>query len=297
VDGGTVGAGGSAGGSPCYCLPASRDLVLPASHLTPFTLLTPTSSHTSNHHHAQSFYCASTASSAFAFSDAEAAALTAAAFKQRSFNSGYRLAHARARLHVERARQLHALRGPCMLALMSGPRPQQQQGGGMGASGSGVGAGGGDVIAAAREQIKGRQEEALRCAEAVAAEAIGVFEVAAVAEFENESINALRELVRELPALRRALGEDEGAREQLQALAAALQGPSGFVGDVASLLTGHVYTCPNGHLYVIGECGGAMAEGSCPECGARIGGLHHQLNPTNRRAADVVRDLQARAGL
>lgn len=24
--------------------------------------------------------------------------------------------------------------------------------------------------------------------------------------------------------------------------------------------------CPNGHLYVIGECGGAMQHSRCPDC-------------------------------
>ncbi|KZT10660.1 P-loop containing nucleoside triphosphate hydrolase protein [Laetiporus sulphureus 93-53] len=50
---------------------------------------------------------------------------------------------------------------------------------------------------------------------------------------------------------------------------------------------GHFYKCPNGHLYVITECGGAMQEASCPECGERIGGGSHRLISTNSRAADV----------
>ena len=35
---------------------------------------------------------------------------------------------------------------------------------------------------------------------------------------------------------------------------------------------GHFFKCPNGHLFVIGECGGAMEEAKCNECGAKIGG-------------------------
>lgn len=27
---------------------------------------------------------------------------------------------------------------------------------------------------------------------------------------------------------------------------------------LASFMAGHLYECPNGHLFVIGECGGAM---------------------------------------
>jgi hypothetical protein len=39
--------------------------------------------------------------------------------------------------------------------------------------------------------------------------------------------------------------------------------------------------CPNGHPYLIGDCGAAMQESQCPECGARIGGGSHQLRPDN----------------
>lgn len=31
---------------------------------------------------------------------------------------------------------------------------------------------------------------------------------------------------------------------------------------------GHFYKCPNGHFYLIGDCGGAMEEAKCNECGA-----------------------------
>ena len=36
------------------------------------------------------------------------------------------------------------------------------------------------------------------------------------------------------------------------------------------------YKCPNGHLYVVGECGGPMQTGICPECRSQIGGRYHQ---------------------
>ena len=35
------------------------------------------------------------------------------------------------------------------------------------------------------------------------------------------------------------------------------------------------YKCPKGHLYVVGECGGPMQRGICPECGSQIGGHDH----------------------
>lgn len=49
---------------------------------------------------------------------------------------------------------------------------------------------------------------------------------------------------------------------------------------------GHWYTCPNGHVFVIGECGGAMQVSRCNECGAQIGGSSHQLLNSNARARE-----------
>jgi hypothetical protein len=43
------------------------------------------------------------------------------------------------------------------------------------------------------------------------------------------------------------------------------------------------FTCPNGHPYVITECGGAMETSRCPECGENIGGGEHRLLQTNRQ--------------
>ncbi|XP_059152113.1 NFX1-type zinc finger-containing protein 1-like [Physella acuta] len=41
------------------------------------------------------------------------------------------------------------------------------------------------------------------------------------------------------------------------------------------------YTCPNGHIYAIGECGQAMEESKCPDCKAVIGGANHRLRQDN----------------
>ncbi|XP_060843722.1 NFX1-type zinc finger-containing protein 1-like [Rhopalosiphum padi] len=42
---------------------------------------------------------------------------------------------------------------------------------------------------------------------------------------------------------------------------------------------GHWCKCPNGHIYVITECGGPMQEAVCPECKVRIGGQNHRHAP------------------
>ncbi|KAJ4500147.1 hypothetical protein C8R41DRAFT_529014 [Lentinula lateritia] len=49
---------------------------------------------------------------------------------------------------------------------------------------------------------------------------------------------------------------------------------------------GHFYNCPNGHPFVITECGGAMEASVCPECGERIGGESHQIDASNTRARE-----------
>ena len=50
---------------------------------------------------------------------------------------------------------------------------------------------------------------------------------------------------------------------------------------------GHWFKCPNGHIYAIGECGGAMQEAQCYECGAKIGGSNHQLLNDNAVATEM----------
>ncbi|KAJ9441258.1 hypothetical protein DIPPA_32291 [Diplonema papillatum] len=44
---------------------------------------------------------------------------------------------------------------------------------------------------------------------------------------------------------------------------------------------GHWYQCPNGHPYVIADCGGAVIESKCPDCDAVIGGAGHRTRDDN----------------
>lgn len=50
---------------------------------------------------------------------------------------------------------------------------------------------------------------------------------------------------------------------------------------------GHWFKCPNGHPYVIGDCGGATIESRCPECNAKIGGGSHRLRSDNQFAGEM----------
>ncbi|XP_069936734.1 NFX1-type zinc finger-containing protein 1-like [Cherax quadricarinatus] len=53
------------------------------------------------------------------------------------------------------------------------------------------------------------------------------------------------------------------------------------------LRQGHWYKCPQGHIYCITECGGAMQEGTCPDCGSKIGGSSHRLRSDNTVAGEM----------
>ncbi|KAF4244417.1 hypothetical protein CNMCM6805_008669 [Aspergillus fumigatiaffinis] len=51
--------------------------------------------------------------------------------------------------------------------------------------------------------------------------------------------------------------------------------------------TGHWYYCRNGHPFTIGECGGAMEQTACPECGEPVGGREHRVAEGVMRADDL----------
>ncbi|RHZ53052.1 hypothetical protein CDV55_103786 [Aspergillus turcosus] len=51
--------------------------------------------------------------------------------------------------------------------------------------------------------------------------------------------------------------------------------------------TGHWYYCRNGHPFTIGECGGAVQQTACPECGEPVGGREHRVAEGVTRADDL----------
>ena len=57
--------------------------------------------------------------------------------------------------------------------------------------------------------------------------------------------------------------------------------------NAVGLSKGHWYKCSRGHIYAIGECGGAMETSSCPECGISIGGQSHRLVEGNEVASEM----------
>jgi hypothetical protein len=52
-------------------------------------------------------------------------------------------------------------------------------------------------------------------------------------------------------------------------------------------LPGACYTCPNGHVYVVGDCGGAVIGALCAECDAPIGGNDHVAADGNALRLDL----------
>ena len=60
-----------------------------------------------------------------------------------------------------------------------------------------------------------------------------------------------------------------------------------MVVSALKLPPGHWYKCPNGHIYIITECGGAMESRRCPDCDATIGGQSHALASGNQVASEM----------
>eukprot|EP01029_Cantina_marsupialis_P012715 TRINITY_DN2803_c0_g2_i1.p1 TRINITY_DN2803_c0_g2~~TRINITY_DN2803_c0_g2_i1.p1 ORF type:complete len:592 (+),score=165.43 TRINITY_DN2803_c0_g2_i1:76-1776(+) len=66
--------------------------------------------------------------------------------------------------------------------------------------------------------------------------------------------------------------------------------------EAIGLPKGHWYKCPNGHVYCIDACGGAMEKSHCIECGASIGGDNHVLTSGNQHAGEFDESNQAAWG-
>lgn len=105
---------------------------------------------------------------------------------------------------------------------------------------------------------------------------------------------AVAALLQKLPEVWASVQKDAAAAEVAGVLQALFRAEfrRGY-GGVTSFMRGHLHTCPNGHFFVIGECGGAMQESRCVQCGARVGGASHNLAASNRRAdGAVLEELQ-----
>ncbi len=76
-------------------------------------------------------------------------------------------------------------------------------------------------------------------------------------------------------------------KKELQKLAIPTRKDQIEIIKALNMTAGHVFKCPKGHYYVIGECGGAMEESKCIECKETIGGNNHTLSQGNRHTGDL----------
>ncbi|KAG2495159.1 hypothetical protein HYH03_006767 [Edaphochlamys debaryana] len=106
--------------------------------------------------------------------------------------------------------------------------------------------------------------------------------------YDSESVRLVRELLERLEQL---VAQNDTATLQA-VLAAVATGETGGGANPMQWLSGHLYECPNGHPYTIGNCGQAMQSSRCPECGAPMGGNNHTLQGRNRQAAGLVEQLR-----
>ena len=106
-------------------------------------------------------------------------------------------------------------------------------------------------------------------------------------------VKEYKPIIDELCACRNSLPDDK--RNRLQQLVKTLEATHNVSSPkqielVRTIMTElrltpqHVYKCPKGHFYFIGECGGAMEQSRCPDCGAGIGGGQHSALPGNQHA-------------
>ncbi|PNH12238.1 NFX1-type zinc finger-containing protein 1 [Tetrabaena socialis] len=86
------------------------------------------------------------------------------------------------------------------------------------------------------------------------------------------------------------------AKERLDVLMVVAKAECGYGRDAEAWLSSHVFTCPSGHLYIVGSCGCPTQSAICPECRCYVGGSDHILGPGNRLAHGEVAQLRAEAG-
>lgn len=114
---------------------------------------------------------------------------------------------------------------------------------------------------------------------------------------ESEIIQAAVQTIREVLEKNGQFTElDESRVEDAMKDLDSLLPPSGLgiteeekkmIVSTMNMAPGHWYKCPNGHIYVITECGGAMESRKCPDCNATIGGASHRLASGNNVATEM----------
>ncbi|KAL4424087.1 hypothetical protein ABPG75_001388 [Micractinium tetrahymenae] len=146
-------------------------------------------------------------------------------------------------------------------------------------------------LASRRQELLQQAEEACRAALAAAAPRQG-----------QQQLEGLREqaaeVARLLARIDKVKQQKEGITpEELREVFQAMTAADPTLGSAWSWNNaGHWFSCSCGHIYSIGECGGATQQARCPECGATIGGSSHTLAAGNRSATEFLQAVQGGLG-
>lgn len=143
---------------------------------------------------------------------------------------------------------------------------------------------------ALRESTRARQAQLLDDAEEWVRRAAALLQQHGL---EGQERKAVQALLAQLPLLRDKLQDKAPPESTLEEIIHAVKAADWSLNNEGYNGSGHAFYCPNGHLYFIGECGGATQTARCADCGAAIGGGGHRLHSNNRRAEDVQRILEA----
>lgn len=132
-----------------------------------------------------------------------------------------------------------------------------------------------------RERLQERQKQLVAAADEAAewaekaARKLGNADKAASAAAALAAGQALHKLIKQRSA---------PTEEERSAVIAAVLEANVDLRGMGYTGTGHMNRCPNGHVYFIGACGGAVHTARCAECGATIGGSSHRLAEGNAPA-------------
>lgn len=194
-----------------------------------------------------------------------------AAAEDHCYTQSYHLTHCLMLLLVERANQLQILKQQAIACLLApaaaaATRTRHHQ------SGS-------SAMELYLQQLGRIQQQLLQQAEAAGNSSMSLFwdqkqrllaaagddlqEQQEIEAYRNVAAEEVQSLLQRLPNIAAELSSGvPDATEVAAVLVAVMQGEGGH-SSLNSFLAGHLYECPNGHLFVIGNCGGAM-QVSCP---------------------------------
>lgn len=135
-------------------------------------------------------------------------------------------------------------------------------------------------------QVKNSQLQILQKVKNLCTE-ISAIDLEAAREFQELAAEFLKKLPQVIELVEKGATYTEVSLEEKKAIFAAMTKEVGS----GTHYGGHWFTCRRGHVYTIGECGGAMQQSRCPECGDVVGGGGHRLADGNSAAQEFLREV------